>query len=323
MIVGKHAFCDFTTIQEAIDALEQRPSDQWEKLYIMAGVYEEEVRIYRSRLHIMGLGEVEIRMNRYARELDETGVEIGTFATATLFLGGSDLIVENLIISNTAGQGEAVGQAVAVTAHSDRTIFRNCSLKAHQDTLFTGPLPPRPKERTIFGGIELKEFHQQYRHLYQNCYIEGTVDFIFGGATAYFEHCEIRSLRHDRNYAGFVTAASTPQGQEHGYVFNQCYLTGEADITPVFLGRPWREYAKTVFVDCFLDSHIDPRGWDNWDNSANEETVVYGEYGSKGPGSNSVARVGWAACEELSENHARTFRKEDIFDEHFWKQRGE
>jgi pectinesterase len=319
MLVGKESFCDFHTIQEAIVALEQASSNEMQTLTILSGTYEEEVRIYRSNLHIIGIGQVDIRMNRYARERDEAGEEIGTFATPTLFLGGSHLILENLTISNTAGQGEAIGQAVAVYAHCDKTVFRNCTFKGHQDTLFTGPLPPAPKERLKFGGIPLREHHAHYRQLYQHCCIEGTVDFIFGGATAYFEDCEIRSLRHHENQTSYITAASTPQGQAYGYVFNRCYLTAaEPDITPVFLGRPWREYAKTVFVDCKMGEHIDPRGWDNWDNAANEKTVCYQEYGVPDVALLRSQRVSWADCFEAG---TEAWGKEQVFDGvAFWKQ---
>lgn len=110
MLVGKESFCDFHTIQEAIAVLEQSPSNEMETLYILSGTYEEEVRIYRSYLHIIGIGQVDIRMHRYARERDEAGEEIGTFATPTLFLGGSHLMLENLMISNTAGQGKPLGR---------------------------------------------------------------------------------------------------------------------------------------------------------------------------------------------------------------------
>jgi pectinesterase len=301
MVVGQESFCDFHTIQAAIDALEVQGSNNAETLYIMAGVYEESVTIYRSNLTIIGLGQVEIMMNRYAKELDETGEEIGTFATPTLFLGGSNLVIENLLIANTAGQGEEIGQAVAVYAHCDQAVFRNCTFKGYQDTLFTGPLPPAPRERLLFGGIPLREHHSQYRQLYQNCYIEGTVDFIFGGAKAYFEHCEIRSLRHYENQTGYITAASTPQGQASGYVFKNCFLTAVPDIAPVFLGRPWREYAKTLFVDCQLGTHIHSLGWDNWGNSANEETVCYQEYGVKDATALRLQRVSWADCFETED----------------------
>ncbi|MGG4217498.1 pectinesterase family protein [Paenibacillus jamilae] len=318
MLVGKESFCDFHSIQEAINVLEQSPSSEMETLAILSGTYEEEVRIYRSNLHIIGIGQVEIRMDRYARERNEAGEEIGTFATPTLFVGGSHLILENLIISNTAGQGEHIGQAVAVYAHCDQTVFRNCTFKGYQDTLFTGPLPPAPKERLKFGGVPLKEHHAHYRQLYQHCYIEGTIDFIFGGATAYFEDCEIRSLRHHKNHTSYVTAASTPQGQTYGYVFDHCYLTAEPDITPVFLGRPWREFAKTIFVDCKMGDHIDPRGWDNWGNTANEKTVCYQEFG----GSDEIAslrkqRVPWADCFDA---RTEAWSKEQVFEGvAFWK----
>ncbi|GIP12638.1 hypothetical protein J1TS5_48080 [Paenibacillus macerans] len=226
MLVGKESFCDYRTIGEAVDALERDAAMQPETLYILAGRYEEQVVIYRSHLRIVGIGYVEIAMNRYAKERDEHGEEIGTFATPTLFLGGSHLVVENLTISNTAGQGERIGQAVAVYAHCDQAVFRNCTFKGHQDTLFTGPLPPAPRERAAFGGIPLKEHHEHYRQHYQNCYIEGTVDFIFGGAAAVFEACEIRSLVHEGCGVGYITAASTPQGQQHGYVFRDCFPDG-------------------------------------------------------------------------------------------------
>ncbi len=184
MLVGKEAFCDYHTIQEAVDALEQQTLLQADTLYILSGVYEETVRIYRSDLTLIGIGQVEIRMNRYAKEKDESGEEIGTFATPTLFLGGRRLTLENLIVSNTAGQGETVGQAIAVYAHCDETVFRYCTFKGHQDTLFTGPLPPSPKKPGRFKGIYLREHHTVYRQMYKYCRIEGTVDFIFGGATA-------------------------------------------------------------------------------------------------------------------------------------------
>ncbi|MEK4297253.1 pectinesterase family protein [Paenibacillus sp. FSL R5-0914] len=298
LVVGKESFCDYHTIQEAIDSLECEPSGQADTLYILSGIYNETVRIYRSYLTIIGIGLVEITMNHYAKERDEAGEEINTFATPTLFLGGTDLVLENLVISNSAGQGEHIGQAVAVYAHCDRTVFRHCTFKGHQDTLFTGPLPPAPRERGAFGGIPLRDHHIHYRQLYQHCYIEGTVDFIFGGATAYFDQCEIRSLRHSENQAGYITAASTPEGQSHGFIFKNCFLTAVRDIAPVYLGRPWREHAKTVFVGCKMGSHIHPLGWDNWNNAANELTVGYQEYGVKDAANVRKQRVPWADCYE-------------------------
>ncbi|WP_410768965.1 pectinesterase family protein [Fontibacillus sp. BL9] len=313
MLVGTDPVCDFRSIQEAVDDLERRlPDDTPAEIHILPGVYEEVVRVYRSNLSLIGIGQVEIVMNRYARERDEQGNEIGTFGTPTLFLGGSRLIVENLVIANTAGQGEDIGQALAVYAHCDCTVFSHCTLKGHQDTLFLGPLPATPKERVRFGGIPLREHHAQYRQWYRHCRIEGTVDFIFGGATAFFEHSEIRSLRHAKESgAGYITAASTPEDESYGFVFKDCYLTAEEGVpdASVFLGRPWRPYAKTAFVNCRAGGHIQPQGWDNWNNPANEATVCYGEYEFNEAASLRPQRVEWAAC---SASGGEAWRKERV-----------
>lgn len=326
LLVGQSSICDYETIQEAIDVLEQlNPPVKPAVLYVMQGTYEEQVRIYRSHLHIIGIGKVTITGNRYAKEVDQQGQEIGTFATPTFFVGGCDVVIENLEICNTAGQGKEIGQALAVYAHGDELIFRNCIFRGHQDTLFTGPLPPAPKKQSHFGGVELKEHHVSYRQWYDRCYIEGTVDFIFGGATAYFEHCQLHSLRHCYGGAGYVTAASTPQGCRYGYVFQSCYLTAEDGVTNVFLGRPWREYAQTMFVDCYMGEHIHPEGWHNWDDTHNEKTVRYSEYNSKHvneaiseKSENEIAtRVAWASYDK-SNNEVLT--NEMIFEgTEFWK----
>ncbi len=316
--VGTEPFCEYATIGEAIEELERRDPQLPETLYILSGTYREQLQIHRSNLKMIGVGQVHIEMNRYAREKEADGEEIGTFATPTLFLGGSDLWIENMTVSNTAGQGEYIGQAVAVTAYCDRTVFRSCTFRGHQDTLFTGPLPPSPKERSVFGGIGIRQHHKQYRQLYINCRIEGTVDYIFGSACAYFEHCELHSLaRPDQGSVGYITAASTPKHQSFGYVFHHCVLTAASDVSPasVYLGRPWRPYAQTVFADCRMGSHIHPDGWNNWNHTANELTVDYREYGSV-TGNNSSQRVPWA----IHDDSPSTFwNKTDIFaGEHFW-----
>ncbi|MWV43891.1 pectin methylesterase [Paenibacillus sp. HJL G12] len=298
MLVGKEAYCDYQTIQEAVAALDRESSDVTASLYILSGVYEEAIRIDRSNLRIVGIGQVEITMNRYAKEKNGRGEDIGTFATSTLFLGGSRLILENLVISNTAGQGEDIGQAVAVSAHCDEAVFRYCTFKGYQDTLFTGPLPPAPKQGTSFGGLPIRRHHDRYRQLYQHCRIEGTVDYIFGGATAYFDRCEIRSLCRQGQGPGYITAASTPSGEAYGYVFNECYLTAEPGATAVYLGRPWRSHAKTDFVNCRMGAHIHPAGWHDWDNEANRRTVRYREYDGRTAAAVREQRVPWAVCAE-------------------------
>lgn len=317
--VGTEAFCEYATIGEAVEELERRDPQLPETLYILSGTYREQLEIHRSGLKMIGVGQVNIEMNRHAREKGTDGEEIGTFATPTLFLGGSDLWVENITVSNTAGQGEHIGQAVAVAAYCDRAVFRSCTFKGHQDTLFTGPLPPSPKERSAFGGIEVRRHHQHYRQVYVNCRIEGTVDYIFGGACAYFEQCELHSLaRLHHESVGYITAASTPENQPFGYVFSHCVLTAACDVSSasVYLGRPWRAYARTVFADCRLGSHIHPAGWDSWGNAANEHTVDYREYGSM-DGNDSSRRVPWAVHDA---SPSKLWSKPDVFgNECFWR----
>lgn len=298
-LVGPEAYCDFATVQGAVEAAERVSEEEPVRIYILSGVYREPVRIYRSRLRLTGIGPVEITMDRCAKDLDERGREIGTFATPTLFLGGSELILENLTVSNTAGQGDDVGQALAVYAHCDKTLFLNCTFKGHQDTLCTGPLPPAQKNGEPFGGIPLRNRWALCRQLYRQCRIEGTVDFIFGGAAALFERCEIRSLPHAKaGQPGYITAASTPEGQPHGFTFRDCWLTAAPGVpeASVYLGRPWRKHAQTVFVNCRHGGHIHPRGWDNWGDPANEPTVYYGEFGVSDADRLREQRVPWAVC---------------------------
>jgi pectinesterase len=177
-----------------------------------------------------------------------------------------DFWAENITFQNSAGP---VGQAVAIFVSGDRAVFKNCRFLGFQDTLYT------------YG-----KYSRQY---YENCYIEGTVDFIFGSSTAVFKDCEIRSKRD-----AYITAASTPQGRDYGYVFINCKLTADPGVEKVFLGRPWRPYAQTVFIHCEMGAHIRPEGWNNWGNVSNEKTAFYAEYGSSGPGADISGRVPWA-----------------------------
>lgn len=307
LLVGSASFCDYPTIQGAVDALEQMPAGPAE-ITILSGVYYENVQINRSDIVVRGIGEVEIRAGRYARQLDAPGREIGTFATATLVICGRNVLIDNLTITNDAGQGEEVGQALAVYAYCDETVFRSCTLKGHQDTLFTGPLPPATKHGLPFEGFPHPHEHEHYRQLYLNCRIEGTVDFIFGGATAYFHRCELVSLRRGSEGPGYITAASTPEEAGDGYVFNECYLTAEEGAGEVYLGRPWRSFAKTDFANCRMEGHIHPLGWDNWGKPGNERTARYREFGVNNAADLPGQRVPWAICTEKTDDSLRMER---------------
>lgn len=336
--VGREPLCEYATIQAAVDASERDHSGAPAAIYVLPGVYREQVVVYRSELSIVGIGHVELVMDRYARELGDDGEEIGTFATPTLFLGGSGLRLENVTVSNTAGPGEQVGQAIALTAHCDRAVFRCCTFRGHQDTLFTGPLPPAPQERKSFGGVPIRERHARYRQLYVNCRIEGTVDYIFGGAEACFERCELRSLARAGSVSGgpsegafggafggerggYVTAASTPEGRSAGYLFADCVLSAEPGVPAgsVYLGRPWREHARTVFAGCRMGTHIHPAGWHDWGRPDRRRTADYREYGTQPPPA-AGQRAYWAVSGAAGAYEAADWSKETMFaDDWFWE----
>ena len=172
----------------------------------------------------------------------------------------------NITIENNAAK---LGQAVCIHTEGDNLTFENCRILGNQDTIYTGT----PGTHCYF----------------HNCYIEGTTDFIFGPSTAWFENCELHSKANS-----YITAASTPQGQKYGYIFNHCRLTAEPGVDKVYLGRPWRPYAHTLFMNCKMGSHICPLGWDNWRNKENEKTTRYEEYNNSGAGAPGKQRATWS-----------------------------
>lgn len=264
------------------------------KLHIKNGVYHEKVVIphWLTNLTIDGedRNKTIITHDDYSGKplpggMDEkTGKDkFSTFNSYTLLIQGNDITILNLTIRNTAGR---VGQAVALHVEGDRVIIKDCDLLGNQDTLLTA--------------------NDSSRQYYINCLIEGTTDFIFGPATVVFSNCIIRSLSDS-----YITAASTTQRQSYGYVFLDCKLTANDEAKKVYLGRPWRQYARTVFINTEMGSHIRPEGWDNWRNPANEQTAFYAEYNSKGPGAATTNRVKWSHV--LTGKEARQYKLSNIF----------
>ncbi len=254
---------DYTTITDALEGV-RAYMEYTVTVHIANGVYKEKIVIPSWLKNVVFEGESAdgvVITNDHHANIDK----MGTFRTYTVKVDGSDITFRNLTIENNAPQ---LGQAVALHTEGDRLHFENCRLLGNQDTLFTGG----KNARLYFG----------------NCYIEGTTDFIFGPATAFFSKCQIHSKRNS-----YITAASTPEDVEVGYVFDSCKLTAEPDVTKVYLGRPWRPYAHTVFINCDMGKHILPIGWHNWGKESNEKTSRYGEYGSKGPGAQGE-RAAWA-----------------------------
>ena len=273
-VVAKDGSGDFFTVQEAVDAAPDYCKQSETVIYIKEGIYREKLTVpaNKQKLHLIGENAFRtvITWDDYALKPGSTGYPMGTSATSTVFMHANDFLAENITFENTAGEGKSIGQACAITVDGDRAAFIGCRFIANQDTIYNFG----PGQRQYFRG----------------CWIEGTTDFIFGFATAYFEDCTIMSKKDS-----YVTAAATPECMEYGYVFKNCRLIHAEGIDEVYLGRPWRPYAKTVFIDCELGDHILPAGWHNWNKPDAERTSFYAEYGNSGPGAaGKEQRVRWS-----------------------------
>ncbi|RXK86328.1 pectinesterase family protein [Filimonas effusa] len=265
---------DFKTIQEAVNAVRDL-SQQQVTILIKKGVYREKLVIpsWKSRISLVGENKDStiITNSDYSGKAatmpDAYGkMQFSTYTSYTVLIQGNDCTAENLTIENAAGR---VGQAVALHVEGDRCVIKNCRLLGNQDTLYAAT--------------------ENSRQLYIDCFIQGTTDFIFGEATAVFQNCTIKDLSDS-----YITAAATTQRQTYGFVFIGCRLQADSTVKKVFLGRPWRPNAKTVFINTEMGSHILPEGWDNWRNPENEKTVLYAEYNSTGAGAGTTKRVPWS-----------------------------
>ncbi|BCJ93650.1 pectinesterase [Anaerocolumna cellulosilytica] len=300
----------FATFGEAVKAAEAMEATHV-TIQLDKGIYKEKVTIKKNNLTLLGISPEEtiITFDDYGLEILEDGEKRGTFRTPTLFIDASDFTAKNITFENSAGPGKKVGQALALYVDGDRMIFENCRLLGGQDTLFTAPLPPKAYEKNGFRGP--KEFAPRThgRHLYKDCFICGDVDFIFGGATAYFENCEIFSNNLGQEVNGYVTAASTLEDVP-GYVFYQCRFTSDCAPKSVYLGRPWRNYAKVAILNSEIGEHIKEEGWHDWDKPDARETVIFAEYNNFGAGADTKARPSWVKI--LTKEEADAYTKEKI-----------
>ncbi|MFA9377746.1 MAG: pectinesterase family protein [Lachnotalea sp.] len=307
--VDKHGNGDFTTITDALASLQTETKNA--EIFIKSGTYKERIEITRPNVTLVGEDREStiITYDYYAKMTMEDGLARRTFRTYSVFLDGKDFTAQNLTFVNSAGLGKEVGQAIAVYAEGDLLTFKNCAFLGSQDTLFTGPLPPKVVEPGGFTGP--KEFAPRINshQLYENCYIRGDIDFIFGSATAYFDNCEIFSQNIDHEVNGYVTAPSTPEGQEFGYIFNHCHFTSNCPDESVYLGRPWRNFAKAVFLNCEIDAHIKKEGFHDWNKLDAHQTTYFAEYNNYGPGANPANREPWVKI--LTEEDAKKFTKEN------------
>jgi pectinesterase len=294
IVVSKDGKGNFTTIQEAINSVEEGKTVRT-KIIVKPGTYREKITISAAKSPISLIGEKAentiLVYGDHASKQNAEGKNIGTTGSSTIFIFSDNFSAKNFTFQNDAGP---VGQAVAVLTTGDKIAFENCRFLGFQDTLYTKGTQDNPDKTKIS------------RNYFKNCYIEGTTDYIFGAGTAVFEDCTIYSKKN----ASYVTAASTPEGSEFGYVFINCNLTGDASANSVYLGRPWRPFARTVYINCAIDSTIKAEGWHNWGKVDAEKTTFYAEYNSKGSGANAGKRVSWS--HQLTKEESKKYTAKNI-----------
>lgn len=315
--VNQNGTKDAATLAEAFALAVQIPNEYAVEIYIAAGTYKEKLDLVRDNVTLIGESAetTVLTFDDYALFMMPDEIKRGTFRSYTIFVHGNKFTAQNLTFANTAGFGPKIGQAVAVYADGARMMFENCRFLGRQDTLFTAPLPPTVIEWGGFRGPREHAPRDNGTHYYKNCYIEGDVDFIFGGAAAYFEECTIHSLCRGDNPDGYITAASTPEGRPFGYVFDKCRFTSDCAPETIYLGRPWRNFAKTVILRSELGAHIKKEGWHDWNKEEARTQTFYAEYKNYGPGASPETRVCWS--HQLTDDEASIYTKENVLKDFF------
>jgi pectin methylesterase-like acyl-CoA thioesterase len=286
LFVARDGTGEFRNINEAIEVC--RAFMEYHKvIFVKKGTYKEKLVIPQWLTNIEICGEDRdntiITWDDHANIFyAPTGKGMGTFRTFTLKIQGSKITLKNITVENNSAR---LGQAVALHTEGDQLTFINCRFLGHQDTIYTG----NAKTRLFF----------------KDCYIEGTTDFIFGPSTAWFEDCDIFCKANS-----YITAASTPQDVPYGYIFNNCRITCDKGVDKVYLGRPWRDYGYTLFMNCELPREIRPEGWHQWRPEA-VKTARYMEYNNRGEGAATDQRVPWSR--QLTKKEAQQITLERVF----------
>lgn len=286
LVVARDGTGQFRNIAEAIEVC-RAFMDYHKVIFVKKGTYKEKLIIPQSLTNIEICGEDRdntiITWDDHANVIyPPTGKPMGTFRTYTLKIEGANITLKNITVENNAAR---LGQAVALFTTGDKIVFLNCRFLGHQDTIYTG--------------------NARSRHYFKDCYIEGTTDFIFGPSTAWFENCDIFCKADS-----YITAASTPQDVTYGYIFNNCRITADANVSKVYLGRPWRDYGYTLFMNCELPRQICPEGWHHWQKER-EKTARYLEYNNHGEGANTKGRATWSR--QLTKKEAQKITLNEVF----------
>ena len=270
---------DFYSIQRALDAAPKTGA----LVLVAPGTYREVLTVDKPNIQIRS-ADTDASKTVVVNDRS-AGANGGTLHSATVNVTADNFLAENITFQNdfnrTHAQVFAGSQALALLVTGDRAVFRNVRLLGNQDTVYAGSRNCTPDGENCIPA----------RQYFTDCYIAGNVDFIFGDGKAVFDHCEIHSTPHA---GGYITAQAKHYPEEDsGFVFNQCKLTADPEVTNfVYLGRPWRPYATVVYLNTEMDDKIDPAGWREWHPGETHsiETVFYAEYGSTGPGAHRAER---------------------------------
>ncbi len=288
IVVAQDGSGNFSTVQAAFNSIPENNKNGM-TVFIKNGTYKEKLYLDSTKQFVTIVGENKFKTiltyDDHTGTITRNGEVINTMTSHSFLIKADNFTAKNITIRNNAGF--SAGQAVALESDGDKARYYNCRFVGFQDVLFT------------------KKANS--RQFYKDCFIEGTTDFIFGPSTVWFEHCHIHSKKNSH-----VTAASTPQDHEFGYVFNDCILTGDTSLHSVSLGRPWRSYASVTYIHCYLGPQIKPEGWSNWNNTDNYKTTRFAEYENFGPGANQSNRVLWS--KQLNGTEIKKYTIENVLD---------
>ncbi|MES2431406.1 MAG: pectinesterase family protein [Bacteroidota bacterium] len=286
IIVAQDGTGNYKTVQQAFDKI-PNGNKKPVTIYVKNGIYKERLTLDTRKDFVTLIGEDKnktvLTFNNHAGLQLPNGDTINTWSSASFTVYGNNFSAKNITFRNDAGF--AAGQAVALNIIGDRAAFYNCNMTGFQDVLFC-------------SGQGTKEY-------FQDCYIEGTTDFIFGAATAVFVNCHMHSKKNSH-----VTAASTPREIPFGFVFIDCKLTADSNVNKVSLGRPWQPNASVAYIKCEIGDHIIPEGWNNWKNPDNEKTARYAEYKNYGTGASIEKRVAWS--KQLTDEEVKKYTVKNI-----------
>ncbi|KAI4377495.1 hypothetical protein MLD38_015109 [Melastoma candidum] len=284
VIIAKDGSGNFTTINAALAAMPKEYTGKY-IIYIKAGTYNETVVVTTNMINVLMYGDGSQKTIITGNKNYVDGVS--TYLTASFAALGEGFMAQAMGFRNTAGPDKH--QAVAIRVQADRAILLNCRFEGYQDTLYA----------------------QTHRQFYRSCVIAGTVDFIFGDAAAIFQNCLIIVRKPLDNQQNIVTAQGrTDRHETTGIVIQNSRIVSDKELVPVknvipsYLGRPWKEFSRTIIMECSIDNFIHPDGFLPWMGDFALDTLYYAEYDNKGPGAKLDGRVHWAG-------YKRKFTRQD------------